>query len=66
METNAPDDATGPTHITFVLHDPDTDGVAVKHDGEVVWQESTFDRFDQYARHAMPRGIPVVVDFEEG
>lgn len=54
------------TTITFVLWDEDTDGVAVKHDGEVVWQESTFDRLDQYLRHVAPLGEEVTIEIEEG
>jgi hypothetical protein len=52
------------TKITFVLTTED-DGVAVKHDDEIVWQENSFDRLDQYLRFTVPRGVPVVIDFEE-
>lgn len=55
--------ATGP-EITFVLWDEDTDGVAVKHDGETVWTESTFDRLGQYLRFAAPLGVPVTIQIE--
>ena len=54
-----------PTTITFVLYDPDTDGVAVKHDGETVWQESSFDRIGQYLRHCAPKGEPAVIEIED-
>lgn len=40
--------------ITFVLWDDETDGVAVKHDGETVWTESSFDSLDQYLRFYAP------------
>lgn len=40
--------------ITFVLWDDETDGVAVKHDGETVWSESSFDGLDQYLRFYAP------------
>ena len=64
----SPDDEPGqaPVEITFVLWDEDTDGVAVKHDGEVVWTESTFGRLDQYLRFTAPRGVPVTIEIEEG
>jgi hypothetical protein len=52
------------TTITFVLYDPDTDGVAVKHDGETVWQESSLDSIDQYFRHVALKGEPVVIEIE--
>jgi hypothetical protein len=52
------------TTITFVLWDPDTDGVAVRHDGETVWQESSLDRIDQYLRHYAPKGEQVVIEIE--
>jgi hypothetical protein len=51
--------------ITFVLWDEEHDGVAIKHDGEVVWRESGFDRIDQYLRYRAPRGEPVVIEIEE-
>ena len=54
----------GPVQVTFVLQDAD-DCVAVKHDGQVVWQESSFDHLDQYLRFAAPKGVPVVIGFEE-
>ena len=50
--------------LTFVLWDAETDGVAVKHNGEVVWRESTFDRLDQYIKHVAPLGTPVVIEWE--
>jgi hypothetical protein len=37
--------------ISFVTWDPDTDGVAILHDGELAWQENTFDRLSQYLRN---------------
>lgn len=42
--------------ITFVLWDDETDGVAVKHDGRIVWTESSFDSLDQYLRWYAPTG----------
>ncbi|SRR5579859_836795 len=39
-----------PTEIGFVIWDPNTDGVAILHDGKLAWQESTFDRLSQYLR----------------
>ena len=55
---------TEPIRVTFVLWDPDTDGVAVKHDGAVIWRESSFDRLDQYLRHAAPVDTPVIIEWE--
>jgi hypothetical protein len=47
--------------IKFILWDQETDGIAVEHDGREVWQE-TCGEFDQYLRHHMPRGVPVLLD----
>ena len=55
-------EAAEPLRVTFVLYDADTDGVAVLHNGEQVWQESTFDRFDQYLRFHAPLNQPIVID----
>lgn len=52
--------------ITFVLWDPDTDGVAVKHDGKAVWTERSFDSLDQYLRHVAPLGEPVTIAIDDG
>jgi hypothetical protein len=53
--------APSPIVLTFVTWDPETDGVAIAHDGEVVWRESTFDSLGQYLRTVAPLGIPVVL-----
>lgn len=55
-----------PVKVTFVLWDEDTDGVAVKHDGEIVWQETSLAHIDQYLRFTAPRGVPVTIEIEEG
>lgn len=47
--------------VKFILWDQETDGIAVEVDGKEVWQESSSD-FDQYLRHYMPRGVPVLLD----
>jgi hypothetical protein len=47
--------------IKFILWDQETDGIAVEVDGREVWSESSSD-FDQYLRHYMPRGVPVLLD----
>lgn len=47
--------------IKFILWDQDTDGIAVEVDGREVWQDSGSE-FDQYLRHYMPRGVPVLLD----
>lgn len=52
------------TIVTFVLWDEENDGVAVKHNGRVVWRESTFDRLDQYLRFHAPLGEDVVIEIE--
>jgi hypothetical protein len=49
--------------ITFVTWDDDTDGVAVLHDGEQVWSESSFSSFDQYIKFHAPLGEPVELDW---
>jgi hypothetical protein len=59
-----PDPGPRPVTVTFVTWDQEADGVAVKHDGVVVWQESTFDRLDQYLRFVAPVGVPVVIEVE--
>lgn len=51
--------------ITFVLYDEAADGVAVMHDDEVVWRESTFDKLDQYFRHHPPPADPVTIETAE-
>jgi hypothetical protein len=51
--------------ITFVLWDADTDGVVIKEDDVVVWQESSWDSFDQYLRHYVSLGEPVILKIQE-
>ena len=54
-----------PVTITFVW-DSGTDGVAIKHDGQVVWQEGSFDRLSQYFRHSPEIiGVPVIIQLED-
>mgnify|MGYP000610233479 FL=1 len=55
---------TEPIRVTFVLWDPETDGVAVKHDDIVIWRESSFDHLDQYLRNAAPVDTPVIIEWE--
>jgi hypothetical protein len=52
------------TEITFVLWDDATDGVAVKHNGEIVWEEQSFSSLDQYLRFYAPTGQPVTIIWE--
>jgi hypothetical protein len=47
--------------IKFILYDQVTDGIAVEEDGREVWSETSAS-FDQYLRHYMPRGVPVLLD----
>jgi hypothetical protein len=47
--------------IKFILWDQETDGIAVEENGREVWQDSGSE-FDQYLRHYMPRGVPVLLD----
>jgi hypothetical protein len=47
--------------VKFILYDQETDGIAVEVDGREVWSE-TCSEFDQYLRHYMPRGVPVLLD----
>jgi hypothetical protein len=62
---NLPPPAARPvSRITFVIWDPQADGVAVKHDGVTVWTEQSFDRLDQYLRHVAPLGQQVTIDIE--
>jgi len=49
--------------ITFVPWNPDTDMAEVRHDGQVVWQDS-LDRIGQYFLHSMPCCVPVTLDVE--
>lgn len=54
-----------PIKVTFVLWDSGG-GIAVKHDGEVVWRDTTaVSTWDQYLRFKAPRGVPVVIEVEE-
>ncbi len=66
-ESRAPDASPEfpPQRITFVLWDEETDGVAIKVDGAVVWEESTFDRISQFFLHSPELlGVPVVLAVE--
>lgn len=67
MTSDAPGTApaTPPGTITFVIWDQVTDGVAVKHDGNLAWQEGSFDSIDQYLRGLAPLGVPVILLVEE-
>jgi hypothetical protein len=47
--------------VKFIVYDEETDGIAVEVDGKEVWQENGRE-FDQYLRHYMPRGVPVLLD----
>lgn len=58
------DSAAEVVRVTFVLWDADTDGVAVKHNGEVVWRERSWDRLDQYVKFSAPLGVPVIFEWE--
>lgn len=51
--------------ITFAL-DPENDGIAVEHDGRQVFWDSAPDAWTQYFAHVMPRGVPVLVDYDNG
>ena len=57
-------ETTAPKTITFVIYDEETDGVAVKHDGETVWTENSLGYLDQYFRHYAPLGEPVIIQIE--
>ena len=54
-----------PIEVTIVIYDPETDGVAVKHDGEVVWREQSLDSLDQYLRFKAPIGVPVTLRWSD-
>jgi hypothetical protein len=47
--------------IKFITWDEATDGVAVEHDGCEVWSENSPYSWDQYFRHHMPKGTPVLL-----
>lgn len=55
-----------PVRITFILRDPVSDGIAVMHNGEVVWRDPTMSTWDQYMKFKMPKGVPVVLEVDEG
>jgi hypothetical protein len=64
QSTRPPEEGSQPVTITFVLHDPDSGGIAVKHDGKVVWQDPTMSTWPQYFAQMMPRGRLVVLEVE--
>lgn len=55
-----------PVRIRFVTWDEATDGVAIYQDGELVWQDNSFDSFAQYLRaKGTPLGVPVILELGE-
>jgi hypothetical protein len=48
--------------IKFITWDEKTDGIAVEVDGREVWRDTAHDGWDQFFRHHMPRGVPVLLD----
>lgn len=50
--------------ITFKL-DQENDGIAVEHDGRQVFWDNAPDGWTQYFQ-VMPRGVPVLLDFDNG
>lgn len=50
-----------PIVVSFVTWDANSDGVAVEHDGDVVWRESSFDSLGQYLMSVAPIGVPVIL-----
>ena len=54
-----------PAVITFVTRDPETEGIAVKHDGKVVFRDPSMGSWDQYFKRIMPKGVPVVLEVDE-
>lgn len=51
--------------IAFII-DNENDCIAVEHDGQQVFRDSARDSWDQYFRHMMPRGVPVLLSFDNG
>jgi hypothetical protein len=51
-------------HIKFIPWDEETEGIAVEHDGQRIWSETSRDAWGQYFRHYMPRGVPVVLQVD--
>lgn len=47
--------------IKFITWDEETDGIAVEHNGTEVWADGSHDSWDQYFRHHMPKGRPVLL-----
>lgn len=47
--------------VKFITWDEETDGIAVEHNGQQVWQDMAHDSWDQYFRHYMPKGVPVTL-----
>ena len=56
-----------PVTVTIVLQDEENDleGVQVRHDDELVWQENSVGDMDQYFRHYAPKGVPVILEVPE-
>jgi hypothetical protein len=50
--------------VTSVTWNPETDMAEVRHDGALAWQDS-LGHIDQYLRHVMPRGVPVILELDE-
>lgn len=51
-------ESAGQPLVTFVTWDAETDGVALKIDGEVVWRERSWESLSQAP---IPLGVPVVI-----
>jgi len=51
--------------ITFIV-DQENDGIAVNHDKRQVFWDNAPDAWTQYFAHAMPRGVPVLLAFDNG
>jgi len=54
-----------PVQVEITPWDPETDGVIVKHDGEVVWTEQSMGYFDQYLKFYAPQGVSVILTVVE-
>lgn len=55
---------TLPVKISFVTWDPRTDGVVILHDGELAWQESSYDSLSQYLHNNALVGTGALVTLE--
>lgn len=52
------------TFASYVMTDSADEGVIVRHNGQIVWQENNWGYIDQYLRFHKPKG-PVLIEYGE-